>query len=144
MNDRQQSEFLETFLNWIADVPKVVARAEDQLHRAEDEETDLNHFLELMSPDRTEVYRAARKLQTVLQDRREAKDILDALAPIAEWISANAGVINKMKNVLGEIRKTEQKQQNRLYREKTDVLETVRRNHTEGDEDGKQDGSIHE
>lgn len=137
MDDRQQSEFLETFLNWVAEVPKMVARAEDQLHQAEDEETDLNHFLELMSPDRTEVYRAARKLQTVLQTRREAKDLLDALSPISEWISANGGVINKMKNVLGEIRKTEQKQQNRMYREKTDVLETVRRNRMEDDANGK-------
>lgn len=131
MADKLQSEFLETFLNWVAEVPKMVVRAEEQLHRAEDEETDLNHFLELMSPDRTEVYRAAKKLQSVLQDRREAKDMLDTLQPISEWINANAGVINKMKNMLGEVRKTEQKQQNRIYREKTDVLEGVRKQNEE-------------
>lgn len=128
MDDKLQSEFLETFLNWVDEVPKMVSRAQTQLHRAEDEETDLNHFLELMTPDRTEVYRAARKLQKVLQDRREAKDLLDALSPIAEWIESNTAVINRMRNVLGETRKTERKQQNRAYQERTDILKEVRRN----------------
>ena len=124
---KNQSEQLETFLNWVEDVPRLVASAEERLHKAEDEEADLNHFLELQEPDRTELYRGARKLQQVLKDRREAKYELDNLEAIAVWAENNQGAINKLKGVLGEMRKVEKRWQNRLYHEKTNILEGVKR-----------------
>lgn len=124
---KNQSEQLETFLNWVEDVPRMVVSAEERLHKAEDEETDLSHFLELEDPDRTELYRAGRKLQQVLKERREAKDELDNLEAVAAWAENNQGAINKLKGVLGEMRKVEKRWQNRLYHEKTNILEGVKR-----------------
>ena len=123
---KNQSEQLEAFLNWVEDVPRMVVSAEERLHKAEDEETDLSHFLELEDPDRTELYRAGRKLQQVLKERREAKDELDNLEAVAAWAENNQGAINKLKGVLGEMRKVEKRWQNRLYHEKTNVLEGIK------------------
>lgn len=123
---KNQSEQLEAFLNWVEDVPRMVVSAEERLHKAEDEETDLSHFLELEDPNRTELYRAGRKLQQVLKERREAKDELDNLEAVAAWAENNQGAINKLKGVLGEMRKVEKRWQNRLYHEKTNVLEGIK------------------
>ena len=62
-----------------------------------------------------------------MKDRREAKDELDNLEAIAVWAENNQGAINKLKGVLGEMRKVEKRWQNRLYHEKTNVLEGIKR-----------------
>lgn len=78
---------------------------------------DIEHELELGNYNRDGLAKLARELRDVRRERRKSKDIVEELEPIVEFIgeAQNKKVINKMANLIGDIRKKEDYHQNRFY-----------------------------
>lgn len=63
-------------------------------------------------------------LRTVRKKRRIAKDEIARLTPIVEWSKNNQNAIKSLERLLGDLRKTEHYQEERVYWHRTDILES--------------------
>lgn len=95
---------------------------------AKDKETqDLLHKIEL-DGNQGHRNRAATALRIVRIERRESKDFVERNKPIVDFIADNKPTFDKMTQLLGLVRKAEQKQVGRRY------IPRVRKDLTIGDE----------
>ena len=93
---------------------------------ADDETQDLLHSLEL---DETLTYYQkadlAKRISSIRKSRRVAKNTAWVSEPIVKWAEDNATAIKAMEKLLGEVRKIEQSQENRVYVPKSEKTEPV-------------------
>ncbi|MBR3503820.1 MAG: hypothetical protein IKO07_06200 [Clostridia bacterium] len=111
----------------IEDVLRVFREADEESFQAyeeqkacEDKQNDILHDFELVEHSHNERGHLGKELTQVRRQRRVAKNTLELLAPLCDWISKNQAAINALQRTLGEMRKVEEKQKNRLYRRKAD------------------------
>lgn len=97
--------------------------ATDDEQRSNDETQDILHTIELDKHTYYEYARLSKKLKEIRDYRREAKNTQEALLPLVGWVEQNKPVIKSLERVLGDMRKAEKKQENRMYAPRTDVLE---------------------
>lgn len=86
---------------------------------------DIEHRLELNDDDYRTTARLAKLLRQVSRQRRIAKNTSEVLAPILQWAEENRKALNALDQVLGAVRKIEEKQKNRIYVSRTDILEDL-------------------
>lgn len=67
----------------------------------------------------------ARILETVRQERRQAKEEIELLSPLLRWIEENRSIIKALERMLGEMRKTERNMQDRTDIPKTNILKDM-------------------
>lgn len=79
------------------------------------ETQDILHEIELVPMSYHETAQQAKKLAEVRQHRREAKDTVRVLSHLIEYVAGNEKVIQGLQRLLGEIRKEEQRLENRTY-----------------------------
>ena len=110
------SEQLAEFISFLRSNTQDYQHYNNLLLEAEKKLTDLNHALELDKNG----YRARCKIGTQLRrcllERRAAKDCVEELAPLADFMTQNKGLLDKLSHVLGETRKAERYHANRSYR----------------------------
>lgn len=113
---------LTDFLAYLRACDELCRIAQDDEQRANDETQDILHSIELDKHSYNELAHLAKKMVTVRQKRREAKDTQETLIPIVEWTEKNMPVIKVLERILGDMRKAEKRQGSRLYAQRTDVL----------------------
>ena len=79
------------------------------------EKSDLEHELELAAPTSKERGQVARKLQQVLKERRQYKDVVVSTQAIAEYLGQHPKLLNELAQVLGKVRKEEKYLSQRTY-----------------------------
>lgn len=97
--------------------------AQFDLQQVNNETQDILHQLELYDDPYHQTATLAKKLRDVRRRRRTAKDELEKLTPLCEWIENNKAVIGQLQRLMGDMRKTERHHQNRYYIPKTTILE---------------------
>lgn len=132
MNDKQtitnDSAILSNFLNRLREVELEHRYAQDKLKWCDDATQDILHKLELEPVKYKERARLATKLQNIRRERRAAKDLISVTEDIVEWINTNSSVIKSLERLLGGVRKAENKLGNRMYFNRTAVLDTEENN----------------
>lgn len=109
------SQSVESALNMFSQANESLRMAQNKLDFCDKKTQDLLHELELCDWTYHERAHAAIELQAVRQRRRAAKDIIDVLTPLTTWLTAQASVVNQLKQCLGAMRKAESKMENRVY-----------------------------
>lgn len=116
MQDKFSNNISE-FLNFLHSIPSQHKMATEELDKQEKLTQDLLHSLELDELTYKQRCKVATLLTHNRRDRRKAKDELELLTPIYEYMMdpANKKVFDKMTDVLGETRKVEKRHTNRCY-----------------------------
>lgn len=112
----------------IEDFLKFLREAEEKFNIAQEEEIELNnqtqdilHFLELEKHPYHECAKLAKKLKTVREERRKAKDYIQETGPIMTWLENNRQAIKNLEQLLGTVRKAEKSTANRIYIPKSSI-----------------------
>lgn len=115
--DKKPSEYITEFLNFVATAKVQHRLYKDEVELQEKLTQDYLHSLELDGLKRDERSKVATKLALNRKDRRYYKDRVEELTPIVEFFNdpVNKKVLDKMKQVLGETRKSEGYHGNRKY-----------------------------
>ena len=87
----------------------------EQVGIKDKEKCDLEHEL-LHAEGYKNRLKVNPKLYKVLQERREAKDIVEKTYPIANYIRENRKVFDGLSQVLGQVRKIESSHVGRAYK----------------------------
>ncbi len=112
------SEKLAQYINFLRSCVKEYEYYLSLLHDEEKRRTDLLHALEMEKSGYQERCKISTKLRRCLLQRRQYKDIVEELTPIADFLSQpqNKGLLDKISHVLGETRKAERYHENRAYK----------------------------
>lgn len=117
------SDQLANILHFIRQTQRDYHGAVEAQKQADMESQDLLHRLELCDDGHHETARLGKLLRQVRRDRRAAKDTQELTELIDHWASENKAAVKSLERVLGEVRHREERQQNRGYLPRTDILE---------------------
>ena len=116
MKDKlKTSYYIESFLNYISSVEKSFPFMELEMEKKNDETQDILHEIELGNTTYKERAKIATRLRNVRKERRVVKDYLEEISALVQWVDENKSCLNKLKEVLGQVRKQEKYHQNRTY-----------------------------
>ncbi len=106
---------IEDILALIREAPRELAAATEEVKYLDDKQQDILHELELVDHSYHEQARLAKSLRELRQQRRLFKDTIERLIPFVNWIEDNKRAIDGLKRVLGDMRKIDNRQDNRVY-----------------------------
>ncbi len=109
------SKSIEVFLDFLRDSVTQLNIANAVDAEMNDRTQDILHQLELQDHTYHEYAALSKELKQVRQERRCAKDDINALSPIVEWIEANRTFVKGLEQLLGNVRKAERSTENRIY-----------------------------
>ena len=102
--------------------------ANTQLNYCKDQENEINdatqdilHTCEL-APTTLDSINLISLLANLRQQRRDAKDELEVAQELTDWFKKNKNAVDMLSATLGKIRKIINKQEDRVYRIKTNIL----------------------
>lgn len=114
---------IEAFLRFLREAETDLHIAQDEEKRTNEETQDILHRLELCDDDADFTGKLAGKLRVVRRMRRKAKDMREVCGPVCGWAEEYSAARKSLERLLGDVRKIEARQQNRMYIPRTDVLE---------------------
>lgn len=117
------SEQIEQFLRFLREAETDLHIAQDDEKQANEETQDILHRLELCDDDAEFSGELAGKLRVTRRMRRRAKDTREVCSPVYAWAEEYSAVVKSLERLLGDVRKIEARQQNRMYIPRTDILE---------------------
>lgn len=123
VKEKQFSAGLEEFLTFVRSTEELYRIANDDELRADQETQDILHSMELEDHTFNEIGKLGKKLITVRQRRRVAKDTEMMAGPVVTWAEKNRATLKELERLLGEVRKQEKKNEVRIYSPRTTVLE---------------------
>lgn len=112
---RVYSSELERFLKAIKQCQSDYHFHYEVVGKKDKEKCDLEHELELAKKYKDRV-KAAPKLSKVLKERRVSKDIVENTEHIVRFVDENQKLFNNLKQLLGQVRKTERSHHGRVYK----------------------------
>ena len=115
--DKKVSEQLSDFLKFIRDC-NTDKKLYTEYVETEDKKTqDILHKIELNTLKRDEKTKIVTKLQEVRRTRREFKDKIEVVEDICKYFEAptHISMIRDLEQILGKIRKIEERQGNKIY-----------------------------
>lgn len=117
INNKNPSEYISEFLDFISNINSAYNDCLDEMKKQEQLTQDYLHSLELDDLRYDERNKIATKLATNRKDRRYFKDRVEEYEPIIKFLNEpqNKNILNKLKNVLGEVRKMENYHKDRFY-----------------------------
>lgn len=113
------SKDLEQIRVILEDAGENYKKAQDELTFCDRKQQDILHEIELVDHGRREIATLGLELADIRRRRRVAKNTIELLAPVVKWRQEQAGPMTKLSNVIGSMRKIEEKQQNQVYFKKT-------------------------
>lgn len=115
--DKKPSEYLTEFLNFVADAQKKHKIYSDEMNTQEKLTQDYLHSIELDNLKCEERSKIATKLMINRKDRRYYKDRIEEFDPIVQFFEEqqNKKVLDKLKQVLGQMRRAESYHADRVY-----------------------------
>lgn len=119
-SDSNPTKQVESILRFFDTVVGQYNEMIDTKDWCENKTQDLLHELELVPHSFNERGKMAKELSEVRQKRRSAKDGIEMLNPLVDWCGKHKSSIDALTRVLGEMRKTCEKQANRLYYKRAD------------------------
>ena len=116
-NNKKTSLYIAEFLNFVSACEKEFTVNEEKQKIQEKLTQDYLHKLELDHLDRNERSKLATALRDNRRERRKAKDVVEQTAAIVAFFSepANTKFLNRLREVLGQVRKVERYQNYRTY-----------------------------
>lgn len=113
-----EEEFLIAMKNFFENIDKLKKDLEEQISRVELERNDLLHELELGNLNAVELTKVAVVLRDVLKERRGYKDELSKVMTLKGFTDKynNKLITGDIIQVLKNLRKLKQKQENRTYK----------------------------
>ncbi len=121
----QYSGELESFLAWLARCEDAYKEAADVLELAEKQEMDIRHYIELEEPTPFEYDCLGIAQRQILKKRREAKDTMQVLEPLMNWIRRNTAGYGGLPKVLRLMRHEEGSLSRRHYTPRTDIIDRI-------------------
>lgn len=119
----KDSEYIETFLNFLREASMQAQQSMEDEKEADSQTQDILHRLELYEDSYRDTAQLGKLLRQVRRDRRKAKEAYERTSPIADWCQENKAFVKCLERLLGAVRKAEERQQNRLWMPRTDVLD---------------------
>ena len=115
--DKKPSEYITEFLNFISSAQSQYRFCSDECEKQEKLTQDYLHSLELDGLKCDERSKLATKLMMNRKDRRYYKDRIEEFEPIVQFFEEqkNKDVLNKLTQVLGQVRKAENYHKSRTY-----------------------------
>ena len=115
--NKKTSMYIAEFLNFTDACDKAFTAANQELKVQDQLTQDYLHKLELENLDRNERSKLATALRNNRRERRKAKDVVEQTAAIVTFFTepANVKFLNKLREVLGQVRKIERYQNYRTY-----------------------------
>lgn len=114
------SKDVENVLRFFREAEEEAAHAADEQRECEDLQNDILHDLELVDHTHNERGHMGKQLAEIRRKRRVVKDACELLDPLLRWTTIYDKAIKDLQRTLGEMRKIEDRQKNRLYRRKAD------------------------
>ena len=121
--DMDPSKYIEAFLSFLTDASQQYRMSEADEQEANDQTQDVLHSLEFEPYEYHDLAKISRWMKSVRQRRRAAKDNMEQLSPIVQWVDENQAVIKGLERLLGEVRKAEKRVSGRIYTPRTDWKE---------------------
>ena len=115
MQTLKPSTPLSDFLSFLRDVAEKYRIAEAEQQETEAETQDILHDLELNQHDYYETAQLAKDLREIRKKRRVAKNTIETLTPIVQYVDANRDHVRDIEKLLGEVRRVEGRVSNRAY-----------------------------
>lgn len=111
------SEQITNFINFITTAQSHYKFCKEEQEKQEALTQDYLHSLELDGLNCSERSKLATKLATNRKDRRYYKDRVEELEPIVTFFAdpQNKKILDKLQQVLGQMRNQEKRHQNRYY-----------------------------
>ena len=115
--NKKPSEYLSEFLNFVAETQSQYKFCSEEVNNQDKLTQDYLHSLELDGLKRDERSKVATKLAVNRKDRRYYKDRAEELEPIVQFFEEpqNKKMLDKLKQVLGVVRKSEAYHKDRVY-----------------------------
>lgn len=115
--DKKPSEHISEFLNFVTEAQSRYRFCSEEVENQEKLTQDYLHSLELDDLKCDERSKVATKLAINRKDRRYYKDRVEELGPIVQFFEEpqNKKVLDKMKQTLGVVRKSELYHKDRKY-----------------------------
>ena len=114
-----QSETVKLFLDFVDESRTLYSQSLEEMKREERKQQDYLHQIEFESnsKERTKI---CTKLHRSRQVRRRYKDAVESCEPVVRFFqdSQNKKTLDKMTQLLGELRRVEKYHQNRTYRQR--------------------------
>lgn len=112
------SDQLKAFLDFVTDACAVYKLYGEYINTEDKLTQDLLHKLELNNLNRNERSKVATQLAINRKNRRYYKDRVEEIEPIAEFFAdpVNKKVLDRLKQVLGAVRKQEEYHKTRTYK----------------------------
>lgn len=123
--DNYMSKYLEDFLSFLDGTEELYSMQRQNLSDRNGDQEDLLHYIELGKADGKTRLALYSKFQRTRKERRRAKDDIAICEPIVEWITKNKPAINSLRNLLGSVRKIENRQANRSYAIRGHILDDI-------------------
>ena len=99
------------------------ATAYDEERNANDETQDILHSLEFEWYDTRKAARLARKLSEIRQKRRQAKNDMEIVGLISDFVNSHAALIKALQRLQSDVQTTKQDQAQRPYHFRTEIME---------------------
>lgn len=116
--NKKPSEYITEFLNFVDDAQTKYRIYNEEVNNQDKLTQDYLHKLELGELKSSERSKVATKLVVNRKDRRYYKDRVEEFKPIVDFFNDpyNKKVLDKMKQVLGACRKSEEYHKDRKYK----------------------------
>lgn len=115
---------LKTFLDIIREAETALNIAVMDEAETNQQTQDILHAVEMNEYNPRKTASLVRTLSTIRKKRRTAKETIERLTPVVEWSKDNQSVIKSLERLLGDLRKIECHQKERMYSHRTDILES--------------------
>lgn len=110
------SKDLETFLNLFRSTEEQYNIHYDNVNKCDKEQQNILHDFEFPKPNYKERGKLGTQLTNLRDERRVSKDSVELTKDIVQFCKDNKAFIDKLKRLLGDLRKKENELENRVYR----------------------------
>jgi len=117
------SESIENFLAFLRETEQQYKTAVADEKEANDATQDILHAIELNTYNPRKTAQLVKTLHNVRTTRREAKDTMETAGMVLGWVEDNRSTVKSLERLLGNIRKTERRFQERMYSPRTDIMD---------------------
>lgn len=117
------SSQIKQFLDFIRSAETTSRLSDEDRTMYDGQIQDILHFLELNEVPYLDRKKLTDLLPDIRRSRRVAKDTMTTLAPLVRWMTEHKKAIRDLEQVLGTVRKEEDRQQNRVYSYRTDIVQ---------------------
>lgn len=119
------SGYLEDFIDFVDSCSEQLHMSEADMQDTNLDLQDLQHFIEFGNADGKIMLKVYKKYKEVRNRRRIAKENIELCTPIVEWAEKNDRVLQDLRALLGQVRKTEKRQASRGYSIRGHILDDI-------------------